>query len=334
MVTKSFWRYTRSALIVVAVLLFTTAHASAADANVYRLFNPTTGDHFYTINNDEKTTVSCTNPSKYVPEGIGFNAYTNSAGNIPVYRMYNPKTIDHFFTVSLFEKNIALSSGYTDEGVKFYIPMNQSSGDVPVYRAFRPDTGDHFYTTNPAEVQFAVQYMKYSDEGVAFITTSSATVTIYRMKWDNFFEHTNYPPGIDLDHHLVTIEEKDAIACAHPTYKYEFVAFSAYAGEGPGRLPVRRFLTAGGPYASSFHFYTTSEEEIAYARQSGWIDEGVVFYVPVSGSQMVYRLNGYSAGYLYTTDVNEKNYLQYQRYWNWETIAWNADPPCLSGCSN
>ncbi len=76
---------------------------------IYRFYNKTSGDHFYTANETEKDNLI--NSNKYYSyENIGFYAFASETANtLPVYRLYNGA--DHFYTINATEKNYLVSSG-------------------------------------------------------------------------------------------------------------------------------------------------------------------------------------------------------------------------------
>lgn len=69
-------------------------HAISSTIQLYRLYNPNSGEHFYT-----KTTGERDNLRKvgWHYEGVGWVA--PSTGN-PVYRLYNPNAGDHHYTLN------------------------------------------------------------------------------------------------------------------------------------------------------------------------------------------------------------------------------------------
>ncbi|WP_423788945.1 hypothetical protein [Lactococcus lactis] len=125
-----------------------SAQASAASSNpVYRLYNPNTGEHFYTENFYEQKSLS-TNGWRY--EGVGWQAATSGT---PVYRVYNPNARggDHYYTMSKYEAQSLVNKGWRwDNNGKaaFY-----SGGSVNLYVAYNPNanSGSHNYTTNTYE---------------------------------------------------------------------------------------------------------------------------------------------------------------------------------------
>lgn len=87
--------------------------ALATGSNVYRVYNPTSGDHLFTTSTAERDNVI-----KYgwKDEGIAFK----SGGKTSVYRIYNPKTGEHFYTASTVERDNLKNFGWNVEGVAFY----------------------------------------------------------------------------------------------------------------------------------------------------------------------------------------------------------------------
>ena len=64
--------------------------------DMYRLYNPNSGEHFYTANPAEKNNLVSLG---WRYEGIGWTAPKKS--NTPVYRLYNPNSGDHHYTVNV-----------------------------------------------------------------------------------------------------------------------------------------------------------------------------------------------------------------------------------------
>jgi hypothetical protein len=114
---------------------------------MYRLYNPNTGEHFYTESYNEAHSLA-QNGWNY--EGLGWTAASSGA---PVYRVYNPnaKGGDHYYTKSLGEAQALITLGWKwDNGGK---PVFYSGGATVVYVAYNPNaqSGAHNYTTNNSE---------------------------------------------------------------------------------------------------------------------------------------------------------------------------------------
>jgi len=112
---------------------------------MHRLYNPYSGEHFYTASlyeNDKLVSVG------WIAEGIGWTAPSSS--NTPVYRLYNPYSGDHHYTVSEYERDKIAKIGWIYEGIGWYSDDNQT---VPILRQFNPNEsiGTHNYTKSQYE---------------------------------------------------------------------------------------------------------------------------------------------------------------------------------------
>lgn len=118
---------------------------------MHRLYNPHSGEHFYTGSDNEKNFL-IVQGWKY--EGVGWKAPERSS--TPVYRLYNPNGSDHHYTISLKERNYLIQAGWKYEGVGWY---SDDAQGVPLYRQYNPNarTGSHNYTTDKRENDFLVR---------------------------------------------------------------------------------------------------------------------------------------------------------------------------------
>ena len=135
--------------------------ASAANVPMFRLYNPNSGEHFYTANESERGNLESVG-WKY--EGIGWFAPESS--NTPVYRLYNPNTGDHHFTTNSSERQSCIKAGWRDEKIGWYSDDKKS---VPLYREYNPFevVGTHNYTTSKAEHDNLVS-IGWKDEGIGW----------------------------------------------------------------------------------------------------------------------------------------------------------------------
>lgn len=135
---------TLSVVLPLATLMaLGSSKVQAADGtNMYRLYNPNSGEHFYTANAGERDNLTHTGWSY---EGIGWVAPKSGK---PVYRLYNRYSGDHHYTVNAGERNALVNVGWKYEGVGWY-----SGGSVPLYRQYnaKAKSGTHNYTTSKAE---------------------------------------------------------------------------------------------------------------------------------------------------------------------------------------
>ena len=110
---------------------------------MFRLYNPYSGEHFYTSSPGEREFLSRVG---WNYEGVGW--WAPIEGGEPVYRLYNPYAGDHHYTPSPGERDALVAAGWNYEGVGW-----NSGGDVPVLRQYNPyaTVGTHNFTTSEAE---------------------------------------------------------------------------------------------------------------------------------------------------------------------------------------
>ena len=127
---------------------------------MYRLYNPNSGEHFYTASAYEAKEVI---KAKWHYEGVGWYA---PVSGVPVYRLYNPNAGDHHYTLNGHEKNDLISRGWRYEGIGWYSDQNQT---LELYRAYNPNaqSGSHNYTLNGNE-QNVLLRAGWRNEGIAW----------------------------------------------------------------------------------------------------------------------------------------------------------------------
>ena len=128
---------------------------------MYRLYNPNSGEHFYTASSAERDHLK-TVGWRY--EGIGWWAPRRS--NTPVYRLYNPNAGDHHYTMSSYERDSLVKQGWRYEGIGWY---SDDAKSVPLYRQYNPNakSGAHNYTTNKAENDMLAR-IGWKEEGIGW----------------------------------------------------------------------------------------------------------------------------------------------------------------------
>ena len=141
--------------------LTATFEIVAGRQEMYRLYNPYSGEHFYTSSTAERANL-VTMGWRY--EGVGWVAPNIS--NTPVYRLYNPYSGDHHYTTSAGERDSLAKIGWSDEGIGWY---SDDAKSVSVYRQFNPyvTIGTHNYTTSKKEND-ALKKVGWKAEGVAW----------------------------------------------------------------------------------------------------------------------------------------------------------------------
>ena len=133
---------------------------SGVDA-MYRLYNPNSGEHFYTANEEERDNVIA---AGWNYEGIGW--YAPESSNTPVYRLYNPYAGDHHYTTDVEERDMLKRVGWRDEGTGWY---SDDAHAVPLYRQYNPNqfACNHNYTTDKDENDYLVS-LGWRAEGIGW----------------------------------------------------------------------------------------------------------------------------------------------------------------------
>lgn len=139
--------------------------SSSATGNViamHRLYNPNSGEHFYTQNIAERDYLDRIG---WNYEGIGWYAPKNSSD--PVYRLYNPNAGDHHYTLDSNEKDVLVSLGWKYEGIGWY-SANKRTGQ-PLHRQYNPNAvaGCHNFTVDTKERDYLVS-VGWHDEDIAW----------------------------------------------------------------------------------------------------------------------------------------------------------------------
>ena len=138
---------------------------------MYRLYNPNSGEHFYTASTVEMDRLVTLG---WIYEGSAWTAPSKS--HTPVYRLYNKNAGDHHYTSSLKEKNALVSYGWKDEGIGWYSDDEQT---VAVYREYNPNEAacNHNYTPSLKEHTTLVSY-GWRDEGTAWYALKEGTPAV------------------------------------------------------------------------------------------------------------------------------------------------------------
>ena len=157
-------------LMVFSILfaLPTSLQAEEEGVDMYRMYNPYSGEHLYTANAEEKDNLSRIG---WQYEGVGWVAPKTSS--IPVYRLYNPYSGDHLYTTDAQERNDLVKIGWRYEEIGWYSDDQQR---VPLYRQFNPYAlvGTHNYTTSMEENDDLVK-IGWKAEGIGWYGIAKGT---------------------------------------------------------------------------------------------------------------------------------------------------------------
>ncbi len=138
-----------------------SATTSVATQVMYRLYNPNSGEHFYTADASERDHIVSVG-WRYEGEAWTAPQYSGT----PVYRLYNPNAGDHHYTTDASEKDYLVSVGWRYEGIGWYSADSQTT---PLYRLYNPNAiaGAHHYTVNYNEATY-LQSLGWRYEGLAW----------------------------------------------------------------------------------------------------------------------------------------------------------------------
>lgn len=139
----------------------TATFAIVGSIQMFRLYNPNSGEHFYTADQAEKNNLVSVG---WRYEGIGWTAPEKS--KTPVYRLYNGVAGDHHYTKDPNEKDMLIGVGWRYEGIGWY---SDDGKTVPLYRQYNPNaiSGSHNYTTDKDENDFLVS-VGWREEGIGW----------------------------------------------------------------------------------------------------------------------------------------------------------------------
>lgn len=131
---------------------------------MYRLYNPNSGEHFYTGSKEERDNLI---DAGWQYEGIAWNAPTQTGE--PVYRLFNSNSGDHHYTMSSEERDMLVDVGWQYEGVAWNSAPSNHPEAVTQQRLYNPnaDCGSHHYTSSQDELDFLVS-LGWQYEGIGW----------------------------------------------------------------------------------------------------------------------------------------------------------------------
>lgn len=127
---------------------------------MFRLYNPNSGEHFYTAVEQERDHLKGLG---WRYEGIGWAAPLEGDD---VYRLYNPNGGDHHYTISSKERDCLKRLGWTYEGIGW---RSSTLETVAIYREYNPNarSGAHNYTSSLSEHSYLAS-IGWHDEGICW----------------------------------------------------------------------------------------------------------------------------------------------------------------------
>ena len=168
---------------------FSYAPTPAADPvwdPLYRLYNPTTKDHFYCTSYGHQLLAQ---DSGYFEEGVEGHVSTQrymDADLVPIFRLWDDGRDCHYYTSDFSDCDALIATGtYVYEGITGYGLSAPRDGWLPLYGLRLDDGGrrDNFYTTSEFERQNAIDAWGFAYLGVlAYVSPSG---DLGAMAWSN-----------------------------------------------------------------------------------------------------------------------------------------------------
>ena len=174
-----------AATVLTAATVLSLATPAKADtqtpearAQLFRMYNPNSGEHLYTPVGWECVELQS---KGWMSEGmaayIPYVAVNQWQGPI-VARVYNPNTDDHFYSSSSAEIRHLVNLGWHNDGFNFEFPAaSKTAKDAkPVYRLYNPNAkgaGSHFFTMNSYERNQLIK-AGWKNENIAWYAFSKA----------------------------------------------------------------------------------------------------------------------------------------------------------------
>jgi hypothetical protein len=137
---------------------FEGTQSSLVLSDIYRFWSRTVGNHFYTLDEDERDKLIDQFPHVWAYEGPVFQASASQSVSalVPVYRFWSATSTSHFYTLDEAERDKLINDYphvWAYEGTAFYAypDGDEPAGANPVYRFWNQNLGTHFYTMDEAE---------------------------------------------------------------------------------------------------------------------------------------------------------------------------------------
>ncbi len=162
----------------------------------FRLYNPYSGEHFYTLEPAENAMLVETG---WRPEGLGWVAPRKSGD--PVFRLYNPYAGEHHYTPSTAERDLLVATGWVDEGTGW---NSVSENGQVLYREYNPNeySCNHNYTTDKTEHDKLIA-LGWVDEGTAWSGVALEEGAFNDKPWRYFYW---IDPNWSGDLHLQSVD--------------------------------------------------------------------------------------------------------------------------------
>ena len=147
----------------------TLSEEIVSEGTVYRLYDPTRGEHFYTKSSSEAKYLSSI--GWFHESDSDFSAVgKDDKDAVAILRVYNPNNGGmHFYTTDVSEVQNLVSAGWVYEGISHYELGTDSSSGTPQYRLYNPNSsnGEHNWTASESERDMLVE-LGWINEGIGW----------------------------------------------------------------------------------------------------------------------------------------------------------------------
>lgn len=130
---------------------------------MYRLYNPSSGEHLFTKDQNEVMTLT----SRYYWNYEGVAWYAPKKSSKQVYRLFNPSSGEHLYTMDANERRTlaAAPNNWRDEGIAWY-----SDGSVSLVRLYNAKASGfkHHYSGDSNEINTLTARNGWKNEGIAW----------------------------------------------------------------------------------------------------------------------------------------------------------------------
>jgi GH25 family lysozyme M1 (1,4-beta-N-acetylmuramidase) len=229
--------------------------------NMYRFYNPNTGEHFYTANTHEGQALVT---AGWQYEGVGWVALKSGTA---VYRLYNPNAGDHHYTTNAAERDMLVALGWRYEGIGWY-SATKSAG-VSVYREYNPNakSGAHNFTTSSAENANLVK-AGWRYEGIAWYASTHASLAFDKSLFQVILN------GIDIASYQGDMDISKVTA--------DFVIVKATQGthyKNPSFSTQAEATLSSGKKLGVYHFIDVSSGDGSMVQQAQYFVNAVKSYI-------------------------------------------------------
>ncbi|MGG5314547.1 peptidoglycan amidohydrolase family protein [Enterococcus sp. AZ072] len=149
--------------------------AEQATIQIYRVYNPNSGEHLHTMNANERNFLVNLG---WRYEGVSM--LVTPTGH-QLHRIYNPNSGEHHYTLNMNEINMLKRAGWRYEGIAWHTPAT----GVSIYRVYNPNTrgaGAHHYTMDANERDTLIR-SGWRNEGISWFSAGTKQPQEILMDW-------------------------------------------------------------------------------------------------------------------------------------------------------